>query len=235
MERFGTYLSEKVSPNSARTYAAIFKAFLARFSEEGILPCPNPQIRIKAVPSQHIALTFDEIRRIDEYIAENDTENDVRNIFMRGCLTGARYSDAINLTRDNIIGGTLTYVSKKTHTEVSQPVHKMLFKYLDNPPKKIRCTVVMNRTIKDICRKVGIDEELQLFVNGGMKRGKKYEFVTEHTSRRSYCTVLALMNVPTETIAKLAGHSNSNITSNRYICIDTKNLGDDAMRFFSCR
>lgn len=233
MERFGNYLSEKVSPNSARTYAAIFKAFLSRFSEEGLIPCKDPKIRIKAVPSQHIALTFDEIRRIDEYITENETENDVRNIFMRGCLTGARYSDAITLSTDNIIGSTLVYVSKKTHTEVRQPVHSMLLKYLSEPPKKERCPVVMNRTIKEICRKVGIDEDIQLFVNGGIKKGKKYEFVTEHTSRRSYCTVLALLNVPTETIAKLAGHSNSNITSSRYICIDTKNLGESAMQFFS--
>ena len=91
----------------------------------------------------------------------------------------------------------------------------------------------MNRTIKDICRKIGIDEQITLFVNGKRKTAPKYKFVMEHTSRRSYCTVLSLMNVPTETIAKLAGHSNSNITSSRYICIDTKNLGSNAMNFFN--
>lgn len=233
MEKFGEYLSEKVSPNSARTYAAVFKAFLSRFNEEGIIPCKNPQIKIKSVPSQHIALTMDEIRLIDEYVPKNDTESDVKNIFMRGCLTGARYSDAIQMTMDNIRDGVLTYISKKTNTEVCQPVHAMLTKYLVNKPTKIRCAVVMNRTIKDICRKVGITEPVSLFVNGKMKSAPKYEFVTEHTSRRSYCTVLALNNVPTETIAKLAGHSNSNITSSRYICIDTKNLGDNAMKFFN--
>ena len=233
MERFGNYLTEKVSPNSARTYAAIFMAFLSRFNEEGLIPCKDPKIRIKAVPSQHVALTYDEIRRIDEFVTDNNTESDVRNIFMRGCLTGARYSDAITLSMDNIVGSKLVYVAKKTHTEVRQPVHSMLPKYLSAPPKKIRCSVVMNRTIKEICRKVGIDDEVQLFVNGSVKRGKKYEFITEHTSRRSYCTVLALMNVPTETIAKLAGHSDSKITSSRYICIDTTKLGESAMQFFS--
>ena len=233
MEVFGGYLSETVSPNSARTYAAVFKAFLSRFDEEGIIPCKNPQIKIKAVPSQHIALTMDEIRLLDAYTPANDTESDVRNIFMRGCLTGARYSDAIQMSLDNIHDGVLTYVSKKTNTEVSQPVHKMLVKYLENAPKKIRCSMVMNRTIKDICRKIGIDEQITLFVNGKRKTAPKYKFVMEHTSRRSYCTVLSLMNVPTETIAKLAGHSNSNITSSRYICIDTKNLGSNAMNFFN--
>lgn len=233
MVRFGEYLSEVVSPNSARTYAAVFKAFLSYFDEEGIIPCKNPQIKIKAVPSQHIALTMDEIRLLDAYTPANDTESDVRNIFIRGCLTGARYSDAIQMSLDNIRDGVLTYISKKTKTEVSQPVHKMLIKYLENKPTKIRCSVVMNRTIKEICRKVGIDEQITLFVNGERKTAPKYKFITEHTSRRSYCTVLSLMNVPTETIAKLAGHSNSNITSSRYICIDTKNLGSNAMNFFN--
>ena len=232
LERFAEYLSQNVSPNSARTYAAVIKAFLSRFSDEGIIPCRNPQIKIKAVPSQHIALTFDEILALDRYVPENTTESDVRNIFMRGCLTGARYSDAILLSPDNIRDGILSYVSKKTSTEVSQPVHSLLPKYLDNPPSKIRHKVVMNRVIKDICRNIGMTDTVQLFVGGSLRSAPKYEFVTEHTSRRSYCTVLALMNVPTETIAKLAGHSNSNITSSRYICIDTKSLGDNAMRFF---
>lgn len=232
LERFGDYLMSHVSPNSARTYAAVFKAFLSRFSEEGVIPCKNPQIKIKSVPSQHIALTMDEIRLLDAYTPANDTESDVRNIFMRGCLTGARYSDAILMSLDNIRDGVLTYVSKKTNTEVTQPVHSMLTKYLVNKPVKIRCSVVMNRTIKDICKKVGINKPVTLFVNGKVKSAPKYMFVTEHTSRRSYCTALAMMNVPTEVIAKLAGHSNSNITSNRYICIDTKRLGDEAMEFF---
>ena len=233
MERFGEYLSEIVSPNSARTYAAVFMAFLSLYSEEGIIPCKNPKIKIKAVPSQHIGLTMDEIRLLDAYTPVNDTESDVRNIFMRGCLTGARYSDAIRINLDNIRDGVLIYISKKTNMEVSQPVHKMLIKYLENEPTKIRCSVVMNRTIKDICRKVGIDEEITLFVNGESKTGPKYKFVTTHTSRRSYCTVMALMNVPTETISKLAGHSNSNITSSRYICINTKKVDGNAMNFFN--
>ena len=232
LERFAEYLSHNVSPNSARTYAAVIKAFLSRFSDEGIIPCRIPQIKVKAVPSQHIALTFDEILQLDRYVPKNTTESDVRNIFMRGCLTGARYSDAILLSPDNIRDGILSYVSKKTNIEVSQPVHALLPKYLDNPPSKIRHKVVVNRVIKEICRKIGMTDSVQLFVGGSLRSAPKCEFVTEHTSRRSYCTVLALMNVPTETIAKLAGHSNSNITSSRYICIDTKSLGDNAMRFF---
>lgn len=235
MERVCSFLTERVSPNSARTYIAVIKAFLARYSEENLMPCVNPQMRVKAVPSQHIALSYEEVMKLDAYQPKNDTERDVKNIFMRGCLTGARYSDAIAIDAGNISNGVLTYVSKKTHTEVKQPAHALLWKYIYEPPTKIRHSVVVNRTIKQICQNIGMVEEVQLFVNGKLKKGHKYEFVTEHTSRRTYCTILAEMNVPTEVISKLAGHSNSNITSNRYICIDTKRVGEAAMRFFEAK
>lgn len=234
LERFSIYLFDNVSPNSARTYFAVMKAFVSRFSDEGIIPCANPKSRIKAVPSQHVALSFDEVKRIDQYEPATDMERDVITIFMRGCLTGARYSDAICLTRDNIKGNTLVYVSQKTKTETVLPLHSMLDKYL-RPITQVPNPVTMNKRIKDICRKVGIDNEVQLFTRGSLRKGRKYEFITEHTSRRTFCTILATMNVPTELISKFAGHSNSNITSSRYICIDITATPEEAKHFFTAK
>lgn len=234
MERFSTYLTACLAQNSARTYFAVMKAFVARFSEEGIIPCTNPKGRIKATPSQHIALTFEEVRRLDRYVPCSPLEQDVLTIFMRGCLTGARYSDAVGLSMSNVKGDTVVYVSRKTQTETVLPLHSMLRKYL-RPLSSVPNPTTMNVKIKQICRKVGIDGEVQLFVGGTLRRGPKYGFVTEHTSRRTFCTILAMMNVPTELISKYAGHSNSQITSSRYICIDTATPTEEVMRFFKAR
>lgn len=234
MERFSTYLTAHLAQNSARTYYAVMKAFVGRFSEEGIMPCTNPRDRIKATPSQHIALTFDEVRRLDRYVPCTQMEQDVLTIFMRGCLTGARYSDSVLLTEANIKGDTVVYVSKKTQTETVLPLHSMLRKYL-RPLGSVPTPTTMNIRIKQLCRRVGIDSEVQLFVGGTLRRGPKYEFVTEHTSRRTFCTILAMMNVPTELISKYAGHSNSQITSSRYICCDTATTTEEVMRFFRAR
>ena len=228
------YIKSQVSPNSAFTYLSIIKSFLNRYSEEGLIPCKswNKELSARRAPSQHIALTIDEIIKFDEYEPKTKTEYDVKILFMRGCLTGMRLSDAMMLTEDNIRDGVLFYVSQKTMTEVQQPVHNRLMKYVKNQPKKQHLRPVVNRTIQNICKSIGMTEEVQLYVNGKLCKGEKYKFITMHSSRRSYVTCLAANGVPVATISKLAGHSSVTMTD-RYICINPRNPGHEAMEFFN--
>lgn len=228
------YIKSQVSPNSAFTYLSIIKSFLNRYSEEGLIPCKswNKELSARRAPSQHIALTMDEIIKFDEYEPKTKTEYDVKILFMRGCLTGMRLSDALLLTESNIHDGVLVYVSQKTKIEVQQPVHARLTKYVKTQPKKQHDRSTLNRTIQSICKKLGMTEEVQLFVNGKLCKGQKYKFISMHSSRRSYVTCLATNGVPVATISKLAGHSSVTMTD-RYICIDTRNPGHEAMDFFN--
>ena len=155
---------------------------------------------------------MDEIIRFDNYKPKTQTERDVKILFMRGCFTGMRLSDAMMLTEDNIRDSILSYVSIKTKTEVQQPVHSRLMKYVMEQPKKQHLRSVVNRTIQNICKNLGITEEVQLYVNGKLCKGEKYKFITMHTSRRSYVTCLAANGVPVATISKLAGHSSTTMT-----------------------
>ncbi len=228
-----TYIKDKVSPNSAVTYLAILKGFLNHYSEEYIIPCKsyNKELTARRVPSQHIALTMEEIIMFDEYEPKTQTERDVKILFMRGCLTGMRLSDALLLTEDNIVGDTLTYVSQKTKIEVKQPVQSRLVKYVKVKPKKDHDRKVINQVIRNICKNLGMDEEVQLFVNGKLRKGPKYMFVSQHSSRRSFVTCLATNGVPIAVISKLAGHSSVSMTD-RYVCVDTNKPGVEAMAFF---
>ena len=228
-------ICEKMAGNSACTYLGIIKAFLARYKDEGIVPCKDPGRELKArrVPSQHIALTEEEVRMIDAYTPISSVERDVKILFMRGCLTGARSSDCKKFSMDNVVGNTFTYVSQKTKTEVSMPLHAMLVKYLQMQPYKPHNRAVCNNNIQRICQRLGFNEEVTLFVGGRLQKGPKWQFIGMHCSRRSYCTNLAVRGVPIETIARLAGHSHSQITSKTYVVIDTKSPGDAAMDFFN--
>lgn len=234
LSKFADYIKENFSPNTSVTYLAIMKAFLNCYSDEEIMPCHDFKkiLTGKRAPSQHVALTEEEMIRLDEYEPKSDTERDVKIIFMRGCYSGARGSDGKIFTEDNIVGDRLTYVSKKTLTEVSQPIHARLTKYITQQPKKTHTRAVINRTIQRICKNLGMDDETMLYVRGKMIKGPKYEFITMHSSRRSYVTCLATRDVPVSVISKLAGHSSVNMTS-RYICVDTKNLSNEAMAFFN--
>lgn len=227
------HIKSNVSANSAVTYMAILKSFLNRFSEEGLIPCKSYQseLTVRRVPSQHLALTMEEIVAFDMYEPKTQTERDVKNLFMRGCLTGMRSSDAVLLSESNIRDGVLSYVSQKTKIEVRQPVHARLMKYVMEKPNKIHQRSVVNRVIQSICKKLGMTEEVQLFVNGKLCRGEKYKFITMHSSRRSYVSCLAANGVPIATISRLAGHSSTSMTD-RYVCIDTRKLGEDVMMFF---
>lgn len=228
------YIRGQVSPNSAVTYLSILKSFLNRYSEEGIIPCKSfhAELTARRVPSQHLALTMEEIIRFDAYEPKTQTERDVKILFMRGCLTGMRLSDALLLTEDNIRDGVLSYVSQKTKVEVRQPVQARLMKYVSDKPSKQHQRSVVNRVIQSICKGLGMTEEVQLFVNGRLRKGEKYKFITMHSSRRSYVSCLAANGVPMSTISKLAGHGSTAMTD-RYVCVDVNKLGEDAMQFFN--
>ena len=228
------YVKTKVSANSAFTYMSILKSFLNRYAEEGVIPCKTfrQELTIRRVPSQHLALTMEEIILFDQYEPKTQTERDVKILFMRGCLTGMRSSDAALLSEDNIRDGVLSYVSQKTKVEVRQPVQARLMKYVTDKPSKQHQRSVINRVIQSICKQLGMTEEVQLFVSGRLRKGEKYKFITMHSSRRSYVSCLAANGVPISTISKLAGHGSTTMTD-RYVCIDVGNLGEDAMLFFN--
>lgn len=228
------HVKENVSSNSARTYFAEICSFLHRYDEEGIVPCKHPEdvLKAKKEPSQHVALTEDEIMKWDAYEPEDQRERDIKILFMRGCLTGARHSDCINMSEENIRDGILSYVSVKTHTEVKQPIHRLLPKYLSVSPSKDYPNSTTERVISRICMKLRINDLVSVYVGGVMRRGPKYEFITMHSSRRSYVSCLAVRDVPVSIISKLAGHSSTSMTD-RYVCVDVNKLDDTAMSFFN--
>lgn len=225
----------RLAQNSAQVYCAIIKAFLNNVCEDVELPTMRyaKALKVKVVPSQHCCLTEEELILFDEYKPKSETEMNVKILFMRGAFSGARSSDCRTMSNDNVHGDTLSYVSRKTKVAVEQPLHKRLVKYLDMQPTRDVARSVVNRTIQRICKKLGFTEEITLFCNGRMQTKPKYEWITMHSSRRSYVTALALRGVPIEVIAKLAGHTNSQTTSKHYVCIDIKEIGNNAMSFFN--
>lgn len=227
------YINTKVAPNTANTYIHVLMAFLNEYTDEKYMPVNSLRgtMRSKTVPSQHVALTLDELGRFDSYKPKSVIEQDVKTLFMRAAYTGARCSDAYLLSMDNVSNGILSYVSKKTSVEADLPVHKNLPKYLEYHITKEYSGQTTKTVVQRICKAIGINSHVSLFVGGKRKEGEKWAFVTMHSARRTFCTVLAAMGVPIEQIRAMAGHSSSLMTS-RYVCLDGRNPGENAMRFF---
>lgn len=206
------------APNTVRTLLATLAAFLRLYSDEVTLPCRDfaSVLKVKRVPSQHVALTEDELLRIEQYTPANPTEADTKILAMREALCGARGSDCARLTTSNIDGTFLTYVSQKTKTQTTVPLHHLLAKYLTLQPSASHARSTLNRTLRLICQKVGITSPCTVFVAGRSVTKPKYQLVSFHTMRRTFCTILALRGVPIELIRLYAGHSSQSMTQ-RYI------------------
>lgn len=235
-------LAERYAPNSLRTICAELAAVIRENAASKPVPSPTygTVLRAKKVLTQAVYLTDDEIRRIHLYTPRTLKRRHIKRIFMLECLTGARLSDCIRLTPDNIApdGRTLTYVSQKTTIEVTVPVHPWLRDYLvpTSPAEPSSVAVSSyNAAVRDICRAVGVDSTVKVFQSGREQRGPKYRFVTTHTGRRSFATNLALKNVPLEQIALMMGHLSGNVPNiamtQRYI-VARLALSPDAFRAF---
>lgn len=96
---------------------------------------------------------------------------------------------------------------------------------------KMYSDVTFNRTIRDICRKCGINERLKLFQAGQEVVGEKWEFVSSHTARRSFATNLYLRDCDLYSISRMMGHSSVEMTE-RYISCGLKPQSKKVLEYF---
>lgn len=218
LAKFVDYLRDVVSTNSAKTYAAMFKSVISVYSDEVALPKGYEKIlSLKGEASVSTWLTDDEINRIIEYSPHTETEEIVKNQFILGCLTGARHSDYVTFNQRNIQNGKLVYVSKKTRIRSEVPLSPAVERILENEIiDKTFADTTFNYTIREICRKVGIVDVIQIYHAGENQEGEKWRFVSSHTARRSFATNVYLRCRDIFMVSRYMGHSSVDMTA-KYI------------------
>lgn len=228
------HICETVAGNSACTYLAILKAFLDIYKDDGVIPCKDfiRYLKSRRVPSEQVVLSAEEIDRIEKYVPQSEHEQWVKAQFLCEYYCMARTSDIQDISEENIEDGFINYVSKKTKTQTSVPLHRNFLKYLSQRGETLK-RASYNRIIKRICKNVGITQDVKLFYHGKYIKKPKYEFVGSHTARRSAASELARRNVPIATISQLMNHNGHITTTQRYIFADTRNLNENAMSFFN--
>ncbi len=163
----------------------------------------------------HIYLTEKELGTIyDLDLAGRPDLEQIRDLFIVGCYTGLRYSDLSTLTSANIdlISGMIQTTQKKVHKSVTIPiidyVPDILNKYNLKLPK-INLDD-FNKGLKDIGGLAGLKQQHEIVYKKGIKQIKevymKYELMSSHTCRRSFCTNMYLAGFPAEELMKISGH-----------------------------
>ena len=146
-----------------------------------------------------------------------------RDLFLISSNTGLRVSDFNRLSIGNILireNGDKVFqiIMRKNGKAVSIPINTMVNKILDkrngNPPKAMPEQHI-NYALKEIGRIAEIDSPVTKVITKGGKEFqkvyKKYELISNHTGRRSFCTNAYLSEMPTIDIMAISGHSSEKV------------------------
>lgn len=179
------------------------------------------------VQGMHIALTAEDLGKIQAASLDSERLEKVRDLFLFQCAVGMRVSDLKNLNPDSVKGGRLTFFQKKGAENRSEPVRLTLHpdtlaiwdKYSGRLP--VISEQKYRDYIKEICQIAGLTEPVYTR-NGPVP---KYKVVLTHTARRTCATMLYSAGVHINTIRIILGHSNISQTQ-KYIKASTTDYQD---------
>ncbi|MFH6767520.1 tyrosine-type recombinase/integrase [Gaetbulibacter aquiaggeris] len=148
-----------------------------------------------------------------------------RDLFLISANTSLRVSDFNRLKPSNIIEiddkQYIKIITEKMQKPVTIPINSMVKSILDkrdgNPPERMPEQHI-NYALKEIGRLAKINsKETITRTMGGEKKSEtkfKYELITNHTGRRSFCTNAYYSKMPTIDIMAISGHSNEKVFYN---------------------
>ncbi|QLH52845.1 MAG: hypothetical protein CH6_0227 [Candidatus Kapaibacterium sp.] len=233
-DRFLAYLFSKgLSDNTAYKYIKILKTFLNWAVSRGYTDnTAYKSFKAKVQKADIITLSEDELMRLYTLKLDNKRLERIRDVFCFGCFTGQRFSDIVNLKKNDIKDNTWYLRVVKTKELNLIPLNdfalSILEKYKDLPGLKALPSISnqkMNAYLKELCQLAGIDEMVTLTRYQGSKKIEisqpKYNLVSSHTARRTFVTLSLQKGMRPEVVMQITGHKDLKSFS-RYIEITTR-------------
>jgi integrase len=192
-----------------------FRIFIKdRVRRKIIAPIDLTDFKISEEETDAIYLSYEEIEKIYRTdLSAYPHLVEYRDLFVLACLTGLRFSDLSILQPDDLRNDLLYKKQEKSEHWVVIPLRKeakIIFskQFKDKIPKLTNPE--FNRHIKTIGKLAGIQDRIRFSYKKGNKSVEvvkpKYEWVTSHTARRSFCTNEFLAGTPVKLIMKISGH-----------------------------
>ena len=137
----------------------------------------------------------------------------VRDWFLLLAWTGCRFSDLGKVVETDIKDGYITFRQQKTNNKVTIPLHPIVSDILEKYNYNLLAKISnqrFNEYIKEACRIAGINRmETMTRTEGGRlvtTAFEKWEQVSSHTGRRSFCTNMYKRGLPALMIMSISGH-----------------------------
>lgn len=208
-----------VEVNEVRQYAKntvgeAIKALKTMISDVKGLDIEMKDLYVFSEDVDNVYLNEAELQMLKDYDFTNEPHLDkVRDWFLLLAWTGSRFSDLQKIDLANIKNNFITYRQQKTKTAVTIPVHPVvndiLKKYNYQMPRTIT-NQKFNDYIKDACKMAKIDsvESFTRTVGGKpvTETKPKFDLVSSHTCRRSFCTNMYKRGLDTLMIMSISGH-----------------------------
>lgn len=229
-------INGSVSANTAKTLFARISSMFGRF-EEVVEELPEDWRKVLTCKGEQTVKTYltpEELEKFECVQTKNPKEEVVRCECLLEAYTGARVSDIVNLTTENIEGDNIVYVSVKTGKRADVPFSQRARTWLeyaqDHRADAPTYRAERNDIVRRLCQRAGIYTPVMVHVGGKDERGPKYMYVTSHTFRISFVTNLHKAGLDLLTISRMAGHSSVAMTE-RYCAITRPKVTGAAAKY----
>lgn len=215
---FIAYLqAQGLKNNTVRLMLNKLRTFIKNAHKRGIVSediTKRVKLSIPEEETDNTYLTEREIETLYNMEGMGERLENVRDLFLIGCLTGLRFSDFTQIREENIQQiehngkqvECLVKSSKKTNNRVfiplTNPMLKATLQKHGMKAPKVISSQKLNAYLKELAQLAGFTDEVEL--NG--KVYQKWEKVTSHTARRSFATNAYKRGVPVPDIMKFTGH-----------------------------
>jgi integrase len=165
----------------------------------------------------------------------------VRDLFLLEIYTGQRFSDipqVLDLSDD--VEESINIYQKKTFGKAFIPIHSTLKNHLKNIKDKNYTEITsitlqkFNDYLKEIAQLAEMNRKHKWKILVGKEQISKEEFrynlITSHTGRRTFCTLALKNGIDRETIMKVTGHKTYE-QFRKYVKVDEEDM-DDAFENF---
>lgn len=179
-----------------------------------IAPIDLSDFKVLEEETDAIYLTYNEIASMHKTdLSQMPFLIEYSDLFVFACLSGLRFSDFSTLKLEDLRNDMLFKKQRKSEHWVVVPLRnearKIFLQHFKDKTVKLT-NPEFNRHIKTIGKLAGITEPVSFSFRKGNKLVKvtkpKYEWITSHTARRSFCTNEFLAGTPVKLIMKISGH-----------------------------
>lgn len=192
--------------NTIAKHAALFHNFLKN---------QYPDMDFEFVEYKYVQPTIITLREVElDVLKRLDLKgyrDKARDLFVFLCVTGMRYIDSQEITKEAIHKDYIEYFAKKTgnHTVtfMTHTAMMILDKYDGQPPKL--SSQKLNQYIKTIFRENGFDRIITIkeHIAGkkAVNRYPLYEVVSSHVGRKTFITLALSHNINLKTVMDMVG------------------------------